>query len=148
MQGAFPDELAMMLGSPEARRQWVAAMYTNRLWASGYAFDQAAVDFMTEPFAEEARLRAGWATYQLAYGRAMTEFPRMDAVDVRTLVLYGPDDHAVGEDFVPRCERAFRNRIGPLVVPGAGHFLQWERADIFNQLLPVVFEGATARNRR
>ena len=148
MQGAFPDELAMMLGSPEARRQWVAAMYTNRLWASGYAFDQAAVDFMTEPFAEEARLRAGWATYQLAYGRAMTEFPRMDAVDVRTLVLYGPDDHVVGEDFVPRCERAFRNRIGPLVVPGAGHFLQWERADIFNQLLPVVFEGATARNRR
>jgi len=148
MQGAFPDELAMMLGSPEARRQWVAAMYTNRLWASGYAFDQAAVDFMTEPFAEYARLRAGWATYQLAYGRAMTEFPRMDAVDVRTLVLYGPDDHAVGEDFVPRCERAFRNRIGPLVVPGAGHFLQWERADIFNQLLPVVFEGATARNRR
>jgi len=78
----------------------------------------------------------------------MTEFPRMDAVDVRTLVLYGPDDHAVGEDFVPRCERAFRNRIGPLVVPGAGHFLQWERADIFNQLLPVVFEGATARKRR
>ena len=25
MQGAFPDELAAMLASPEARRQWVAA---------------------------------------------------------------------------------------------------------------------------
>lgn len=139
MQGAFPDELAAMLTSPQARRQWVAAMYTNRLWSSRYAFDQAQVDFMTEPFAEEARLRAGWASYQLAYGRAMTDIPMMDAVDVRTLVLYGPDDQVVGEDFVPRCERAFPNRIGPLVVPGAGHFLQWERADIFNQLLPAVF---------
>lgn len=148
MQGAFPDELAAMLASPEARRQWVAAMYTNRLWGSKYAFDQAAVDFMTEPFAEEARLRAGWASYQLAYGRAMSEFPLMDAVDVRTLVLYGPDDHVINEDFVPRCERAFRNRIGPLVIPGAGHFLQWERADIFNQLLPAVFQDAIASHRR
>ncbi len=139
MQGAFPDELAAMLPTPAARRQWVAAMYTNRLWGSRYAFDQTQIDFMTEPFADEARLRSGWATYQLAYGRAMSEIPLMDAVDVVTLVLYGPDDHAVGEDFVPKCERAFRNRIGPLVVPGAGHFLQWERADIFNRLLPAVF---------
>jgi pimeloyl-ACP methyl ester carboxylesterase len=144
MQGAFPDELAAMLPSPEARRQWVAAMYTNRLWGSKYAFEQAHVDFMTEPFAEEDRLRAGWATYQLAYGRPMDELPFMDAIDVRTLVLYGPDDHVVGEDFVPRCERAFRNRIGPLVIPGAGHFLQWERADIFNQLLPAVFHDVIA----
>jgi pimeloyl-ACP methyl ester carboxylesterase len=143
MQGAFPDELAAMLSTPEARRQWVAAMYSNRLWGSPYAFDQTQIDFMTEPFADEARLRSGWATYQLAYGRAMPEIPLMDAVDVVTLVLYGPDDHAVGEDFVPKCERAFRNRIGPLVVPGAGHFLQWERADIFNRLLPAVFANTT-----
>ena len=145
MQGAFPDELAAMLASAQARRQWVASMYTNRLWGSRYAFEQAHVDFMTEPFADEARLRAGWASYQLAYGRPMSEFPLMGAVDVRTLILYGPDDHAIGEDFVPRCERAFRNRIGPLVVPGAGHFLQWERADIFNQVLPAVFCGANPR---
>jgi pimeloyl-ACP methyl ester carboxylesterase len=144
MQGAFPDELAAMLTSSQARRQWVAAMYTSRLWASPYAFDQADVEFMTEPFADEARLRAGWATYQLAYGRSVTDFPRMDAVDVPTLVLYGPDDHVVGEEFVPQCERAFTNRIGPLVVPGAGHFLQWERADIFNRLLPAVFGSAFA----
>jgi pimeloyl-ACP methyl ester carboxylesterase len=142
MQGAFPDELAAMLSTPEARRQWVAAMYSNRLWGSRYAFDRTQIDFMTEPFADEDRLRSGWAAYQLAYGRAMPEIPLMDAVDVVTLVLYGPDDHAVGEDFVPKCERAFRNRIGPLVVPGAGHFLQWERADIFNRLLPAVFANA------
>jgi len=139
MQGAFPDELAAMLSKPEARRQWVANMYTNRLWGSKYAFGQADVDFVTEPFADEERLRAGWAAHQLAYGRRMTEIPMMDAVDVPTLVLYGPEDHVLGEDFVRRCERAFTNRIGPLVVPGAGHFLQWERADVFNRLVPAVF---------
>ena len=46
----------------------------------------------------------------------------------------------------PFCERAFPNRIGPLVIPGAGHFLPWERADIFNPLLAAVFgEGPAAR---
>lgn len=147
MQGAFPDELAAMLASPEARRQWVAAMYTNRLWASRHGFDQTQVDFMTEPFKDERRLRAGWASYQLAFGRPMIDVPMMDAIDVPTLVLYGPEDHVVGESFVPQCERAFRNRIGPLVVPGAGHFLQWERADIFNRLLPAVFATAIARHQ-
>ena len=28
---------------------------------------------MTEPFADEARLRAGWSAYQLGHGRPMTE---------------------------------------------------------------------------
>ena len=102
---------------------------------------------MTEPFADEERLRAGWATFQLAYGRAMADLPLVDAVAVRTLVLYGPDDHLLGEGFVPQCERAFTNRIGPLVIPGAGHFLQWERADIFNPLLPAVFSDVIARYR-
>jgi pimeloyl-ACP methyl ester carboxylesterase len=124
MQGAFPDQLAAMLSRPEARRQWVAAMDTNRLWGAKYAFAQSDVEFMTEAFADEERLRAGWATYQLAYGRAMADLPLVDAVEVRTLVLYGPDDHVLGDGFVPQCERAFTNRIGPLVIPGAGPFLQ------------------------
>jgi len=140
LQGARPDELAAMLPTPEARRQWIAGMYQSRLWASPGTFGRADVDFMTEPFADEARLRAGWAAYQLGRGRPMTEPPLLaGTVDVPTLVLYGTDDHVVGEDFVWFCERAFTARIGPLLVPGAGHFLQWERADIFNPLLVTVF---------
>jgi pimeloyl-ACP methyl ester carboxylesterase len=77
----------------------------------------------------------------------MSEIPLMAAVEVPTLVLYGPDDHVVGEDFVPRTERAFPDRIGPLVIPGAGHFLQWERADIFNRLIPAVFGDVIANHR-
>ena len=34
---------------------------------------------------------------------------------------------------------AFTERVGPLVVPGAGHFLQWERADVLNPLAAAWF---------
>jgi pimeloyl-ACP methyl ester carboxylesterase len=139
LQGARPEELAAMLGTPAARRQWVAAMYSSRLWASPGTFGSDDIDFMTEPFADEARLRAGWAVYQLMYGRPMSEAPMTDrVVDIPTLILYGPDDHAVREDFIPFCEATYTARIGPLVVPGAGHFLQWERADIFNPLVTAT----------
>src|SRR6185312_3068980 len=49
LQGARPDELAAMLPTPEARRQWVAGMYQSRLWASPGTFGRVDVDFMTEP---------------------------------------------------------------------------------------------------
>jgi pimeloyl-ACP methyl ester carboxylesterase len=144
LQGRRPDELAAMLPNPAARRQWVAAMYTSRLWASPGTFTPDEVDFMTEPFADEARLRASWAPYQLAYGRALSDVPLMSGpVDVPTLLLYGPDDHVVGPDFLPAIEAAFPNRIGPLVIPGAGHFVQWERADIVNGLLSATFGDLT-----
>ena len=138
-QGAKPDELAAILTTPEARRLWVASVFRSRLWASPGAFTDAEVDFQTQPFADEACLRASWAPYQIAHGRPMAELPRLEAVDVPTLVLYGADDHVIGPDFLVYAEAAWTNRIGPLVVAGAGHFLPWERADVFNRLLPAVF---------
>ena len=39
------------------------------------------------------------------------------------------------------CEVVFTNRVGPLVLAGAGHFLQWERADVFNPTVAVFFAG-------
>ena len=50
-------------------------------------------------------------------------------------MLYGPDDHVIWSDFPQRAEVVFTERVGPFVVPGAGHFLQWERADVLNQAL-------------
>ena len=38
-------------------------------------------------------------------------------------------------DFPRRCEVVFPERVGPFIVEGAGHFLQWERADVLNQAL-------------
>ena len=109
-------------------------------------FSEDDIAFMVEPWGDEARLRAGWAVYQLAHGRAAAEAPLLDrTVDVPTLVLYGADDHVVGPDFVPCCEVAFTDRVGPLVVPGAGHFLQWERADIFNPTVAMFFSALGVR---
>ncbi|WP_059016049.1 alpha/beta hydrolase [Mycobacterium sp. M26] len=140
LQGETPDALAAELDTPAKRRRFIGGMYGHRLWASPGTFDDADVDFMTEPFATEERLRAGWAVYQLAYGRAVSEAPIMDRkVDTPTLLLYGMDDQVVGPEFVHACEVAFTNRTGPVVLPGAGHFLQWERADLVNALVIAFF---------
>lgn len=148
-QGETPDELATELDTPAKRRRYVGEMYGHRLWASPGTFSRADVDFMTEPFGAEERLRAGWAVYQLAYGRAVSEPPIMDRkVDVPTLILYGMDDHVVGPEFLHTCEVAFTNRTGPVVLPGAGHFLQWERADLFNALVIAFFGDLRAGRAR
>ena len=107
----------------------------------GRTIRDADVAFMTEPFADADKMRASWAPYQMASGRRVpSEPPRlMEPVDTLTLLLYGPEDHVIPEDFVSRCEIAFTNRIGPLVVPGAGHFLQWERADVLNEVAKFFF---------
>ena len=149
LQGATPDELAAELDTPAKRRRYIAGMYGHRLWASPGTFTAADVDFMTEPFATEERIRAGWAAYQLAHGRQMSEPPILDRkVDVPTLILYGMDDHVVGPDFLHTCEVAFTNRTGPVVLPGAGHFLQWERADLFNPLVTAYFGDLRVRYAR
>lgn len=139
-QGAAPDELAAELDTPAKRRRYIGDMYGHRLWASPGTFSSDDVDFMTEPFSTEERLRAAWAVYQLAHGRQASEPAIMGRkVDTPTLILYGMDDHVVGPDFVHCCEVAFTNRTGPVVIPGAGHFLQWERADIVNPLVASFF---------
>lgn len=139
-QGRHADALIEELDTPDKRRRWVRGFYTHRLLASPGAFSEDDLAFMTEPFTEADRLRAAWAPYEARYGRPQSEPALMSAfVDVPTLVLYGPDDAVVGPDFIHCCEVAFRNRVGPVVVPGAGHFLQWERADIVNGLVADFF---------
>jgi pimeloyl-ACP methyl ester carboxylesterase len=145
-QGVTPDELAAELDTPAKRRRYIAEFYGHRLWASPGTFTAADVDFMTEPFSTEEKLRAGWACYQLMHGRPMSEPPILDRkVDVPTLILYGMDDQVIGPDFLHTCEVAFTDRAGPLVVPGAGHFLQWERADLFNPLVIAFFGDLRVR---
>ncbi len=137
LQGATPDALACRTRYPgQAPAATSPEMYGHRLWASPGTFTADDADFMTEPFSTEERMRAGWACYQLMHGRPMSEPPILDRkVDVPTLILYGMDDQVIGPDFLHTCEVAFTNRTGPVVVPGAGHFLQWERADLVNPLV-------------
>lgn len=139
-QGRDWRELLEELDTPVRRRRYIRDFYEHRLLASAYSFSDADIAFMTEPFADAARLAASWAPYQLAFDRPMTDMPLvLQTVDVPTMILYGPDDEIVPKDFAKRCEIAFPNRIGPLVLPDCGHFLQWERADILNDLATLFF---------
>ena len=135
--GREADELAAELASAQQRRRYVGEFYGHRFWASPGGFSRDEVAFMTEPFADAERLRAGWGNYESALGtREMSEAPRFFEVsDVPTVALYGPDDHVIWRQFPQMCEVAFRELIGPFVVPGAGHFLQWERADLLNRTI-------------
>jgi pimeloyl-ACP methyl ester carboxylesterase len=136
-QGREADALAAELDTAEKRRRYIAQFYGSRFWAAPGAFSRDDVAFMTEPFADADKLRAGFGIYETALGvRAPAEPPRLfERSPVPTLLLYGPEDHVIPRDFPARCEVAFTERIGPFVVEGAGHFLQWERADVLNQTL-------------
>ena len=142
-QGARPDELAEQLGTPAARERYVATFYGPRFWASPGSFDPGSTAFHTEPFGDGDRLRAAWEVYGALFGTSTpAETPMMfDPVTVPTLLLYGPDDHVVGDDFPAICELGFTDRVGPLLVPDAGHFLQWERSDVFCAVLEVFLKG-------
>jgi len=139
-QGRDFEQLAAELDTPARCRQWVRDFYEHRLLASRGSFEERDFDFMTEPFADIRRLSAAWAPYQLQYGRPMSEPPLVaQKVETPTLILYGPDDQVVPADFPKRCEIAFSNRVGPLSVPECGHFIQWERADVLNEVAKFFF---------
>jgi pimeloyl-ACP methyl ester carboxylesterase len=134
-QATDADALAAELDTPWRRRAYIADFYGHRFWAARGAFTPADVAFMTEPFADGDKLRASFANYEYATGnRPMAELVHFfEKNPIPTLVLYGPEDHVVPGDFVAKAEVAFTECIGPFVVPRAGHFLQWERADALNQ---------------
>jgi pimeloyl-ACP methyl ester carboxylesterase len=140
-QGNDADGLAAELDTPDKRRRYIAQFYGSRFWAAPGTFTEEDVQFMTEPFADPDKLRASFGIYETALGtRPPAEVPRLfETNPVPTLVLYGPEDHVIPHDFPARCEVAFTERIGPLIVPRAGHFLQWERADVLNQSLVYFF---------
>ncbi len=140
-QGRHADVLAAELDTPERRRRYVAQFYGSRFWAAPGSFDREATEFMTEPFADAEKLRAGFGIYETAVGaRPASAPPRLlEKNPLPTLVLYGPQDHVIPGDFPERAEVAFPELIGPFDVRRAGHFLQWERADLLNRSLIYFF---------
>ena len=136
-QGSDADGLAAELDTSDKRRRYVAQMYGPRFWAAPGAFAPEDVDFMTEPYGDAERFRASLAIYEYAMrAREWSEPPRLrEQNPTPTLILYGPEDHVIPRDFPQRMEAAFPERIGPFLVQNAGHFLQWERADVLNSAL-------------
>ena len=134
-QSTDADGLAAELDTPERRRAYVAQMYGPRLWAGPGGFSAEEIDHHTEPFGDADSFRASIANYEYVGGaRVAPELPRMlERNPTPTLVLYGPEDHVIPADFPRRMEVAFPEIVGPFEVAGAGHFLMWEAARVFNR---------------
>ncbi len=133
-QGTDADALAAELASPQQRRAYIATFYTSRFWGHPGAFTPAAVDFMTEPFADGTRLRASFGAYESVFAESARREPAMLAAPNPTpaLLLFGPADHVIYPDFDRMAEIVFPNRVGPFQLRDCGHFVQWEAAGIFN----------------
>lgn len=140
-QANDPDGLIAELDTAERRRAYVADMYGHRLWASPGTFDDDDIAFMTEPYADSAKLRASFGVYETSTGRRpIADMPRVfEQNPVPTLVLYGADDHVVPPTFPDQCVVAFTECVGPFHVPKAGHFLQWEAATVLNRAVSYFF---------
>ena len=136
-QATDADGLAAELDTPGKRRRYVAQMYGPRFWAAPGAFTPEEVDFHTEPFGAAEVFRASIANYESALGRRESSEPPLVQAQqpTPTLVLYGPEDHVIPTSFPDLAESVFAERVGPFVVSGAGHFLQWERPEVLNNAL-------------
>jgi pimeloyl-ACP methyl ester carboxylesterase len=143
-QGADADALLAELPTPEQRRAYVAAFYGHRFWAAPGAFTPDVVAFMTEPFADAGKLRAGWGNYESAMGvRPSSEPALLSKNATPTLILFGPDDHVIYPDFDRMAAAVFTEHVGPFIVRDAGHFLQWEAAHLLNQTIRYFCGGNT-----
>lgn len=136
-QGRDADALLAELDTDEKRARYVADFYGHRFWAAPGAFSREEATWHTEPFRDPEKLRAGWGNYESAVGvRPLSEPPRFfETNPIPTLVLYGPEDHVIPSDFPSRCRKVFPRIVGPFVVEGAGHFLQWEQPEVLDQAL-------------
>ena len=130
-QGRDADGLAAELSTPAARQDYVAGFYGPRGWAAPGAFDAAAAAFHAAPFADAASFRATLRTYESVFDRDLrTERPVFAAdPDLRVLVLHGTADGVVAPDFGELAVRAYPNAVGPVLLDGCGHFVQWEAAE-------------------
>ena len=116
--------------------RYVGEFYGHRFWATPGAFTRGGRRLHAEPFADaersarvvgQLRERAGHAA-AVASRRASSS-----AAPSRRSRSTAPTTTSSGRDFPERCEVAFPDLVGPFVVPRAGHFLQWERAELFNR---------------
>src|SRR4030095_6743773 len=90
-----------------------------------------AVAFQVEPFGDAAKLRASFGNYEAALRpERRSEPPLLGENPTPALILFGPSDHVIYPDFDRMAAAVFPDHVGPFLVRDAGHFLQWEAADV------------------
>ncbi len=133
--GNHADELTAELDSEEKRRLYVRGFYLERKWAAPDNFDEQSADFMAEAFSDAATFRTSLGLYEAAmHEEKRSEAPLVEQPNtIPTLAMLGEADRLSGDHWTARMELGCTDIMGPFVVERAGHFLQWERAQLFNQ---------------
>ena len=136
-QGRDPEGLAAELATPEMRRRYIATFYTSRFWAHPGNFTPEAVEFMTEPWADGAKMRASFGAYESSFNEAARSGPSaMKAPNpTPTMILFGQSDHVLYPDFDRMAAVVFPNHVGPFLLRDCGHFVQWEAAHALNSAI-------------
>ena len=136
-QGTDADRLAAELSTAEMRRRYIATFCTSRFWAHPGAFSPEEVDFMTEPWADGAKLRASFGAYESTFRADARSEPTAMATPnpTPTMILFGPSDHVLYPDFDRMAAAVFPNHVGPFLLRDCGHFVQWEAAHQLNSAI-------------
>jgi hypothetical protein len=129
-QGTDADALALELSTDEQRTKYVAQFYTDRGWAAPGAFSEDAAKFHAEPFGNREGFRATLRTYESVFDRSLrSDRARFAATaDLPMLLLHGTSDGVVAPDFGALAALTFPDCVGPVMLEGCGHFVQWEAA--------------------
>lgn len=138
-QGTDADALAAELATDGQRRRYIATFYTSRFWGHPGAFEPEAVDFMTEPFADGAKLRASFGAYESSMNAsARSEPSTMTSPNpTKTVILFGTSDHVLYPEYDRMAAAVFPDHVGPYLLRDCGHFVQWEAADVLNNTIPA-----------
>lgn len=132
-----------MITNSSKRRSYVESFFTGHVWREGDRvvplagpgnFSDADAEFQAEGYGDADVLRSSLGMYEAFAGaKPLSEAPLLDRpLEVETMILYGMQDEIVG-DYWPRAlALACRRPIGPFLIQGSGHFVQWEAADILN----------------
>lgn len=143
--GLHADDLTKRYNTDQKRLEFIMAHYLNgesdggaagRLAAPG-AFTHETAAFHAEAYASEAHFRASFGWYEaLVKPERKALAPMLGQIgQTETLILFGAEDQIVGPRFMDRMRLSYPNHVGPFIVPGAGHFLPWERPDVLNTAL-------------
>lgn len=143
--GLHADALLKRYDTDDKRRKFIASHYLNRAGEGGAsgklaapgAFTAESAAFMAEAYADAAHFRASLGWYEAFMKPERGARPPLlgQVGQTETLILYGAEDRVVGPKFMDRMRLAYPRHVGPFIVPGAGHFLPWEQADVLNTAL-------------
>ena len=155
LHAVHADRLADSLTSDQARLDYVASYYTGHVWREGQPIRNlaAAGSFSREDAIFHAEQLADAQSFRMSLGFYESVMnPQPDAepvlldrqIEVETLLFWGMHDEIVRIEYPRQWRLGCKKLIGPFFVE-AGHFVQWEAAETFNNAIVAFNRDLLAR---